>query len=254
MKKTVLTIISTAILIIAFAQSDNNQFKDQGAVTYEEVVKFDIHLDNMTPEMAEMLPNESRSTKRLYFNKHASRYENFEQNDDAAIEHEEGGSGMKIMISQPDNIVYMDFESGKMTEQKEFMTRVFLIESDFPKDEWKFTGNQKMILNYPCQEATKLEGEDLVSVWFTPAIPVSTGPGEYGNLPGLILAVEANDGDRTITAKSIDFEEVDVKKLQKPKKGKKVSQEEYLAIVEEKNEEMGGKAGGGKTMIMTISR
>lgn len=252
MKKTVLTIMGIVILVIAFSQSDNEQVKNQGTVTYEEVMKFDIQLDNMTPEMQEMLPKENRSKTRLYFNDYASRYENADQGEDAAIEHESEGGGMRIMISQPENIVYRDFKNEKIIEQKEFMTRIFLIESDFPKDEWKFTGNQKMILNYPCQEAIKQEGENLVSVWFTSAIPVSSGPGEFGNLPGLILLVESNDGDRTIIAKSIDLEDVDMKNLLKPKKGKKVSQEKFLSIVEEKNKEMGGEAGGGKTMIMTI--
>lgn len=254
MKKTVLTILSLAIIFIAFSQTDNREVKNQGAVTYEEVVKFNIQLDNMTAEMQEMLPKENRSQKILYFNGDASIYENLEQSDDAAFEDESEGGGVKIMISQPDDIVFRDFKNEKIIEQKEFMTRVFLIESELPKDEWKFTGNQKIILDYPCQEATMQDGDNKISVWFTPAIPVSSGPGEFGNLPGLILAVEANDGDRSVIAKSIDLKEVDKKKLQKPKKGKKVSKEKFLSIVEEKNKEMGGENGSGKTVIMKINR
>jgi len=254
MKKTILTILSLAIIFISFSQSGENQVKDQGIVTFEEIVKFNIQLDNMTPEMQEMLPKENRSQKILYFNQYASLYENLEQSDDDAIEQESGSGGVKIMISQPDNIVFRDFKNEKIIEQKEFMTRVFLIESDLKNDEWKITGNQKMILDYPCQEATKQDGDNKVSVWFTPAIPISTGPGELGNLPGLILAVESNDGDNIIMAKSIDLKEIDKKKLKKPKKGKKVSKEKFLSIVEEKNKEMGGESGNSKTVIMKISR
>ena len=254
MKKSILTILSLAVIFIAFSQSDNNQIRNQGTVTYEEVVKFNIELDNMTAEMQEMLPKESRSQKTLYFNEDASLYENLEQNEDAAFEDESESSGVKIMISQPDDIVFRDFKNEKITEKKEFMTRVFLIESDFPEEEWKFTGNQKTILNYPCQEAVKNDGENKISVWFTPAISVSSGPGEFGNLPGLILSVETNDGDRSVIAKSIDLKEIDKKKLQKPKKGKKVSKEKFLSIVEEKNKEMGTEGGGTKTVIMKISQ
>ena len=94
-----------------------------------------------------------------------------------------------------------------------------------------------------------------VTVWFTPAIPVSSGPGEYGNLPGMILAVESHEGDRTVIAKSIELGTIDAKYLEEPKKGKKVSHEKYLAIVEEKSKEMGIEGGGsGKVVTMTISR
>jgi len=246
--------MSFAIIFIAFSQSNENQIKNQGVVTYEEVIKFNIQLDNMTPEMQEMLPKENRSQKILYFNQDASRYENLEQSDEADFEQESGGGGVKIMISQPQDIVYRNFEREKIIEQKEFMTRVFLIESDIEKDEWKISGNQKMILDYPCQEATKHDGDNKVSVWFTPAIPISSGPGELGNLPGLILEVESKNGDHRIIAKSIDLKEIDKKKLQKPKKGKKVSKEKFLSIVEEKNKEMGGESGNSKTVIMKINR
>ena len=35
-----------------------------------------------------------------------------------------------------------------------------------------------------------------MTAWFTPEIPVSTGPAMYGGLPGLIL--EISDGNRTM--------------------------------------------------------
>ncbi|HJN05330.1 MAG TPA: GLPGLI family protein [Bacteroidales bacterium] len=255
MKKTVLTIISLAILGFAFSQSDNDQVNNEGSVVYEAVQKLDIHLDNMSPEIQAMLPKENRSSKRLYFNQYASRYQNIKETEESSMDHESGGGMVRIMVSHADDIVYRDLKDNEIIEQKEFMSRVFLIESDAPEVQWKFTGNQKMILNYPCQEAT-MEGEEgLVKVWFTPAIPISSGPGEYGNLPGLILYVETNEGDNTIIAKSIELGEVDAKYLEKPKKGKKVSREKYLAIVDEKNKEMGHDHGGNtKTVTMTIQR
>lgn len=255
MKKTVLTIISLAILCIAFSQSDNDQVNNEGSVVYEAVQKLNIQLDNMTPEIQAMLPKENRASKKLYFNRHASRYQNIKEIDESSMDRESGGGMVRIMVSHGEDIVYRDLKDNEIVEQKEFMSRVFLIESDAPEQQWKFTGNQKMILDYPCQEATMEGDEGLVKVWFTPAIPISTGPGEYGNLPGLILSVETNEGDNTIMAKSIELGEIDAKYLEKPKKGKKVSREKYLAIVEEKIKEMGNESGGsGKTVIMTIQR
>jgi len=252
MKRSALTFLSMAIILIAFSQTENTQ----GTVTYEEVMKIDIQMDNMTPEMEAMLPKENRNSTILHFNELVSRYENLEETEDAVMDHESEGGGVKVMISQPENIMYRDLKDKTSIEQTEFMTRVFLIESDNQKDDWKITGNQKTILDFPCQEAVKKEGEDEVKVWFTPTIPVSSGPGKYANLPGLVLAVEANEGDRTIIAKSVDFKEVDPDSIKKPKKGKKVTKEEYLAIVDEKNKEMGvdGEGNGAHTVIMQISQ
>ncbi len=252
MKRTALTILGMAITLIAFSQSDDNQ----GSVIYEELIKFDIQIDNMTPEMEAMMPKENRSSTILYFNEDASLYENLEQEDDAIIDEESEGGGVRIMISQPENIMYRDLKNKAIIEQTEFMTRVFLIKSDYSKDDWKLTGNQKMILDFPCQEAIRIKDEDTVSVWFTPAIPISSGPGEYANLPGLVLAVEADNGNKTILAKSVDLKEIESDKIKAPKKGKKVTREEYLAIVEEKSKEMGGDGSseGSHTVIMKISQ
>ncbi len=241
----------TLTAIAGFTQSSNNE----GTVVYEEVIKFDIQLENMTPEMQAMLPTENKTATVLYFNEDVSRYE-YLNDTDAVIEEESEGGSVQIMISQPENIVWRDLKDKKMIEQTEFMTRVFLIESDYESDEWKLTGNQKMILDYPCQEAVKTDGEKETKVWFTPAIPVSSGPGDYANLPGLVLAMEADNGDRSIIASSVELKSVDESKLQKPKKGKKVSKEKYMAIVEEKTKEMGedGAVEGAQTVIMTISQ
>ena len=132
------------------------------------------------------------------------------------------------------------------------MTRIFLIEGQVPVHAWKLTGQQKMILDYPCQEATLEVDEKSISAWFTPAIPVSAGPANYGNLPGLILSVDIDEGQRVITARSVESMEPTSENLKKPKKGKKVSQEEYEAIVAEKMEEMGGEQGEGGNVHMMI--
>ncbi len=95
MKKTVLTIISLTIFFIAFSQSDNNQVT-QGSIVYEEVMKLNIQLDNMTPEIEAMLPKESRASKKLYFNRHASRYQNIQESEDNTIENESDGGMVKI--------------------------------------------------------------------------------------------------------------------------------------------------------------
>lgn len=254
MKKIFLAMVTTVVMMTVNAQSEKSEVRTEGTITYEEVVKFDIVVDGMSPEMMAMMPKENRSGTILYFNDKASRYENLNVVTDGSIEEETGGATVKIMMSTPENIMYRDLKNQKMVHQKEFMTRNFLIESDIQKEEWKLTGNQQVILGYPCQEALKNDTSGMVKVWFTPAIPVSTGPGEFGGLPGMVLAVDVNDGEQTMTAKSVDLVKVDPDKLQKPNKGKKVSREKFNSIVEEKIKEMGAEGGEGQTIIMKISQ
>ncbi len=93
--------------------------------------------------------------------------------------------------------------------------------------------------------------EVLVTAWFTPQIPVKTGPGEYGGLPGLIL--EMNIDRTTVLCSKIVLNPEETEAIKAPDKGKEVTREEYNKIVKEKTEEMrenwrggGGRRGGGR--------
>ena len=88
-----------------------------------------------------------------------------------------------------------------------------------------------------------------VTAWFTPQVPVSNGPGEYAGLPGLIL--ELNVYRTTLLCSKIIMNPKAAEKIEAPKKGKKVTREEYIKIVKEKTEELrenfqnsGGRRGG----------
>jgi GLPGLI family protein len=225
------------------AQEAGNGFLLSGEVVYQEMVKMDIQLEGMDPQIAEQIPRERTSEKVLHFTEEEAMYENQEKEDpENAMPME--GAGIMIKMQQPDDKVYMDLKKKKVIEQKEFMSRVFLIESELEAKKWKMSGNQKEILDYACQEAlTQVDGKE-VRAWFTPEIAVSVGPGRYTGLPGLVLAVEMNDGDRKVEAIGIELKPLELSVLKKPSKGKKVTREEYLAMVDEKMKEMEAEGHG----------
>ena len=76
----------------------------------------------------------------------------------------------------------------------------------------------------------------IITAWYTLDIPVNHGPSEYWGLPGLILQV---GDDRTqFLCTKIVLNSKDKVEISEPKKGKKVSQEEFDKIREEKMKEM----------------
>ena len=236
---------------LLFALAVSAQENTSGKVIYEQTVKLEIKLEGDAAQFADMLPKERKSNKVLYFNPEVSLYQNGESDDSQSME--SNGGNVTIQLKEPENKVFTDLQKKTQIEQREFMTRMFLIEGNSPVN-WKMTGNQKMILDYPCQEAvTEIDSLPL-SAWFTPAIPVSAGPASYSGLPGLILEINSNNGSRTIVATSIDFESPDKELLEVPKKGKKVSREEFTQIMDEKMKEMGGQSGNGTHMMIRIER
>lgn len=82
----------------------------------------------------------------------------------------------------------------------------------------------------------------VVTAWYTPQIPVNTGPGEYHGLPGLILEVQA---DRTVMlCTKVVMNPEDKEEIVRPKKGEVVTRDEYNSIMKEKIKEMREMYGG----------
>ena len=164
-----------------------------------------------------------------------------------------GEGNVNIVMKTPENKIYTDLIKKEIIEQREFMTRMFLINGDMPEKDWKITGQQEMILDYPCIEATHTDTSGMVTrIWFTPSINIPAGPGNYCNLPGLVLKVDINEGQRVLEARSISFDDPGKDVFEKPDNGKKVSRDEFDTIVAEKMKEMGaeGSTGGGGIVII----
>ena len=83
---------------------------------------------------------------------------------------------------------------------------------------------------------------ETITAWYTPMIPASHGPAEFGGLPGLIL--ELNTGNTTMLCTKVVLNPQEEIVIDIPEKGKEVSREEYRKIVDEKAKEMSERFGG----------
>ena len=241
----ILLLIATPLFI--FAQSE-------GEIRYDETIKMEIELPEGQEHLRDMIPSERTSQKVLYFTDKESVYRNFDpkaDSDDEVIEHnsEDGNVQIKMVIAAPENKTYRDLATGDITNQQEFFGKKFLIMGDNKKYDWKMTTEQKNIAGYNCMKAELKDTSRTVTAWFSPQIPVPIGPGGFGQLPGMILEVNMNDGQQVITASSVNLEKKVGDKIEKPTKGKQVTREEFDKISEEKMKEMEEEMGGSGMRI-----
>ena len=75
-------------------------------------------------------------------------------------------------------------------------------------------------------ERKEVNDTSAIVAWFTTDIPVPAGPEVQGQLPGLILALDMNDGRMVYKAIEISAK-ADVASVKEPTKGKKVTPEEF---------------------------
>jgi len=234
--------------------------KNEGEITYTETIKMKIDIPD-GPEaetMRKMIPSERSVSKTLYFNEKESLFMDSPQQKegDGDVNVEGGGDDgdfqFQVKMARPENRQWRNHAEGKAVESTEFFGRFFLITDEPKKMKWKVGTEQKQILGYACQKAVLQDTTRKVEAWFTTTIPVAIGPGEFGDLPGLILEMSMMGGDRTIVATKVDLKKLDAKAIEKPTKGKDVTREEFTKIRDEKMKEMGAEPGGGGTMRVII--
>jgi len=240
------------ILFLVFPFFINAQ--NEGMIKYEEVIQLNIELpEGMDEKMKAHFPSEQKMEQMLYFTENETMYKSYDASEEDETVHEAGGedSGVqiKMVIAGADNQYYRNLKSEEEVQLEDFMGKKFLIKGKYDAPKWKMTGKQKQVGKYICQQAVSGDGENKTEAWFTPQIPVSIGPSGYGGLPGAILEVVTRNGDFTISAVDIKFEGVPANIIVVPTKGKKVTQEEFEKIRDEKLKEMGAGGNGTSTKI-----
>lgn len=181
-----------------------------------------------------------------------------------------GGGGVMIRTfgGGVDDVTFCDFEKTRKVELREFFDKKFLIADSIRRGNWKLSDETKTILNHLCRKAVsqrigkrmmmsmdngKMERKEVddtstIAAWFTTDIPVSAGPEVQGQLPGLILSLEINNGRTVYTALEIS-PKADIASIKEPTKGKKVTPDEFTKERNKMMEEMQKNNQGGNMRI-----
>lgn len=259
---TIVKVLVFALTLIVF-QANAQEF--QGVATYKSKRKLEIKLDStqvnseMHQQMMEMLKKQFEKTYILTFNKEESIY----KEEEALAPPQPSGMQVVVAIAGGSDILYKNTKDQRYTNQNDMFGKIFLIKDKLKTMEWKLEPETKNIGEYTCFKATTtreqekrvgsisvngdkdLDGEEkkapemetiTITAWYTPQIPISTGPGIYHGLPGLIL--EVNDGSETVICSKIVLNPKDGLNISEPKKGKAVTQAEFDEIMEKKMKEM----------------
>ncbi|MBK7410187.1 MAG: GLPGLI family protein [Saprospirales bacterium] len=143
----------------------------------------------------------------------------------------EAGATVKMIIQRPENTFYKNLQEKRKVESAR-ISRQTIPDQRQALDafQWKITGEQPLILDYPCIKAVYQKEDKTTVAWFTPQIPVSLRTGHPQPTPGMILAVDVSNGERTLTAAIIPQGETQEEMLKEPTKGKEVTPEEYDQI------------------------
>lgn len=239
------------LLVVALLLANLYHYvENEGTIIYEQKVNLHRRIPADDLQTRQFVPEFQTSKVQLLFKGVESLFKNVEEEEeDDTFE----GGGVRIQMRRPETIIYRHFGNNKRIEQREFLGKNYLIEANITQIPWKITGESKKILGYNCMKAMykdTVQNRNVVA-WFSDAIPCPSGPEAFGSLPGMILEVDINEGEIVYNAIKVDDKAVSMKDLKAPDSGKKVTESEFKALVDEHMKKMGieGGSGGGIRVI-----
>ena len=256
------------ILFLVISSTFFGQRSFEGKATYMSKRTVDMNNFGQMSEQQkkQMMARFKRFLEKTYtlsFNQSESSFK-----ENASLDAPGSGGGPRWGASNGQGSIYKNIKDKEMIEDVEQFSKRFLVVEEMEQPKWEMSTETKKIGNYTCYKATLVKEDNSVdwgkmfrrggsakktdstktkdkmadvpmlniTAWYTPQIPVSSGPDTYYGLPGLIL--EINAGRTTMLCTEIVINPEESVKIEKPTKGEKVGREEYNQIVKKKAEEL----------------
>lgn len=233
--------INVLFLLLAFLAATSVMAQNnEGIIQFEEKINVHRSLPPDAEDMKAMIPEFRTHKSELLFNATESLYRNVEEEED---EPPTEGGGVVMRIQRPEATFYRNFSTHRKVDYREFFGKNYLIEDTLAGGNWKMTAETKQVLGYNCIKATTTDTvrKREITAWFTDALSLSSGPSQYGQLPGLILEIDINNGEIVIAAKKVEFKKLKKGEFEAPKKGEKITEAEFQKLMAERMRETGGR-------------
>ena len=227
----------------------------EGTIVYER--KINMHRTITDEQMRAMIPEFRISRHMLLCSDSISLFRLIPEDEAPDPFAGYGGARMMIRIGGSDGgELYKNFSQEKSIQSSELGGKTYLVMDPIKQQPWKLVNETKQILGYQCLKATRkitvpatavrrmmvVGGGPAVAdtakpqpreielvAWYTESIPCPAGPENYGQLPGVILQLDSDNGASVFTATEIK-KTLDLKELKEPKKGKQVTTAEFNKI------------------------
>ncbi|MCC4214174.1 GLPGLI family protein [Leeuwenhoekiella parthenopeia] len=222
------------VLIVVFILTAK-LLAQSGSVTYQKEIDTPFYLTNKGMSLKSKNPDayakfekiekqKELSMEQLRYTLRFSKEKSLFLNED--LMKKDGDNYLELALGPYSGKYYMELLEKKGVWQMTAFNEEFLIA--LRAIEWTITDEQKEIMGYTCYRAysnqSNLAEDDFddffVEAWFTPEIPISSGPLGYGNLPGLILDLKLRNEHYFAT--KIKYSPVELTAISKPTTGKKI--------------------------------
>lgn len=232
-------LVCLAAAQIVFAQGTD------GAIVYEVKVNLHRRLPPGQEDRKAMIPEFRTTKQQLFFNATESMYKPIIEDEEEDMNAGHGHGGMRITMKQPNDEIYINPGNTAITSKREFMGKDYLINDTLKISPWKLGAETKEIQGYMCKMAWYVDDrqpdrKQEITAWYTDQLRPMLGPEMFGTLPGTVLAIDINNGERVIVAKQIELRALKKNEMKVPTSGQKVTQAEFRKIVDETMKQMGG--------------
>jgi GLPGLI family protein len=220
---------------------------NEGIITYETKVNMHRTLPKERAEMKNMIPEFRISQQQLYFNSDESLFKPVEEDEDEGLD--QGGGRIHMKILQPLVEIYFNRATSIRLTQQEFLGKEYLVEDSLSLPPWKFGTETKKVMGYDCKQALHYneERKQHVVAWYAPNLRPFLGPEKFNTLPGAVLEVNVNEGERIMTAKNLLGRTLKKNEIKIPNHGIKTTEAEFRKMVEEHTARM--RANGADIII-----
>lgn len=205
-------------------------------VLYESYVKFDnIENEDLENDINKALKR-SMIKPAYYRLKSTERESFFEFEERVQNEQDVEKQHMSISTAAPLKLYKNIIKKQSLMEFEAFNKKLILTDS-LKSIHWYKTTERKNSLGYSMTKATaELDSITNLTAWYSNDILIKNGPENYQGLPGLILEIEIkknNHLQEIITYKAIEINENGNFIISIPKRGKKISKENFIKLQNE---------------------
>jgi hypothetical protein len=194
----------------------------EGVIHYEVKVNMHRKLPPDRQAMKEMMPEFNVHQDVLFFRANESMYKTIDREEEPE---DEEADGPRMMIRRPKMEIYTNHQLARVIKLQEFFGKKFLI--------------QDTLAVLPATWYNE-ERKQHVTAWYTDQLQPFLGPEGLNTLPGTILQLDFNDGERLVTATKVEPRQLKKDEMKIPSGGQRTTPEEFKKMVDDQMKRMGG--------------